>query len=121
MYQYNKKLLGNSQRLRKEMTLEESDIWYRLLKKLPMAVKRQKIFGNYIVDFYIPSKKVVIEIDGVQHLFGEQKSSDEKRDEYFNSLGIKVLRYNNEDVNKRFNVVAENILYYLDLSVEDLK
>ena len=35
--------------------------------------------------------------------------------------GIKVLRYNNEDVNRKFNVVAENILYYLDLSVEDLK
>lgn len=103
------------------MTPEEKDIWYRLLKKLPMTVKRQKIFGSYIVDFYIPSKKIVIEIDGVQHLFGEQRSSDEKRDQYFEGLGIKVLRYNNEDVNRRFNVVAENILYYLDVSVEDLK
>lgn len=121
MYQYNKNLLGNSQRLRKNMTPEEKDIWYRLLKKLPMTVKRQKIFGSYIVDFYIPSKKIVIEIDGVQHLFGEQRSSDEKRDQYFEGLGIKVLRYNNEDVNRRFNVVAENILYYLDVSVEDLK
>ena len=67
MYPYNKKLVANAQTLRKNMTSEERHLWYDFLKKLPMPVKRQKNIENYIVDFYIPQVKTVIEIDGIQH------------------------------------------------------
>ena len=67
MYPYNKKLVANAQTLRKNMTSEERHLWYDFLKKLPMPIKRQKNIENYIVDFYIPQVKTVIEIDGIQH------------------------------------------------------
>ena len=49
------------------MTPEEKHLWYDFLKKLPITVNRQKSIGNYIVDFYISSADLVIEIDGAQH------------------------------------------------------
>ena len=49
------------------MTPEERHLWYDFLKLLPITVNRQKAIGNYIVDFYIHSAKLVIEIDGAQH------------------------------------------------------
>ena len=67
MYPYNKKIVSNAQTLRKNLTSEERHLWYDFLKKLPMPVKRQKNIENYIVDFYIPQVKTVIEIDGIQH------------------------------------------------------
>ena len=64
---YNAKLTSNAKRLRREMTKEERHLWYDFLKQLPLTVHRQKILGNFIVDFYIASCKIVIEIDGSQH------------------------------------------------------
>ena len=65
--QYNEKLVGNSRKLRKAMTKEERHLWYDCLKQLPVTVHRQKVLGQYIVDFYIASRKIVIELDGSQH------------------------------------------------------
>ena len=53
------------------MTPEEKHLWYDFLKRLPMNVRRQHNIENYIVDFYIAEKKIVIEIDGRQHLLPE--------------------------------------------------
>ena len=75
------------------MTPEEKQLWYHLLCRRPVPVKRQKIIGKYIVDFYIPEYKVVIEIDGKQHSYPENRIADAERDEYLSSLEIKVLRY----------------------------
>ena len=63
-YNYNEKLVPNAQALRKNMTPEEKHLWYDFLKRLPVTVNRQKNIGNYIVDFYISSACIVIEIDG---------------------------------------------------------
>ena len=49
------------------MTKEERHLWYDFLKNLPVMVHRQKIIGQYIADFYIAEKKIVIELDGSQH------------------------------------------------------
>ena len=103
------------------MTDEEKKLWYSLLKRLPFAAKRQKILGNYIVDFYIPQTKTVIEVDGIQHEAREDSALDIKRDEYLRSLGIRVLRYPNEAVNSRFNDVANDILEKLGVRASDLK
>jgi very-short-patch-repair endonuclease len=54
---------------------------------------RQRIIGNYIVDFYIKSLGVVIEIDGELH--NEQLEYDTKRDKYLESLGLKIIRFTN--------------------------
>ena len=57
----------NARNLRKSMTPQERRLWYDFLKNLPQTVYRQKIIGNFIVDFYISSCKLVIELDGAQH------------------------------------------------------
>ena len=68
---YNSRLTTISQTLRKEMTPEENKLWYRFLKPLPETVYRQKPIGEYIVDFYVASRKLVIEVDGIQHSSSE--------------------------------------------------
>ena len=80
MLPYNKNIVKNAQTLRKNMTKEEKHLWYDFLKKLPLTVKRQHNIENYIVDFYIASKKIVIELDGEQHGLLENKRADEHRD-----------------------------------------
>ena len=121
MYSYNKKLVPNAQELRKNMTAEERHLWYDFLKKLPIPVKRQKNIENYILDFYIPSAKLAIEIDGRQHKLVENREDDRIRDEFLNSLGITVVRYTNDDIRNRFHAVAKDILNRLGLEYEDLK
>ncbi len=106
----NKRLTVNSRLLRKNMTKEERHLWYDFLKGLPVTVNRQKVIGNYIVDFYIASLKLAIELDGSQHYEDSKVKEDKKRSDYLNSLGIKVLRYSNLDINKRFIYVCEDIL-----------
>ena len=120
-YGYNKKLVKNAQTLRKNMTDEEKKLWYRFLKRLPVTVNRQKNIGKYIVDFFISSKKLVIEIDGSQHEIEENKTADIERDRFLNSLGITVLRYSNVYLNKNFNLVCDDILEHLEISVDELK
>ena len=112
---YNKELTPNSQELRKNMTPEEKHLWYDFLKQLPLTVNKQKVFANYIVDFYIHSAKLVIELDGIQHHSSENVNKDKARDAYLSELGITVLRYDNETVRKNFAYVCEDILTHLGL------
>ena len=91
------------------MTKEERHLWYDFLKQLPIMVHRQKVIGNYIVDFYIASANLVIELDGSQHYNLSGKQTDERRDAYLRSLGLTVLRYSNADVNYSFRAVCEDI------------
>ena len=112
----NSKLTPNARILRKNMTKEERHLWYDFLKSLPVTVNRQKVIGSYIIDFYIASSKIVIEIDGSQHYEDVGMESDKKRDEFLKSLGIRVLRYSNSDVNQRFEGVCEDILNNINTS-----
>ena len=102
------------------MTKEEKRLWYDFLKKLPMTVNRQKNIGNFIVDFYIAQKRIVIEIDGLQHKILQNENADKKRDSELSALGIKVLRYTNEDINRNFEDVCDDILKHLDISARGL-
>ena len=112
----NSKLTGNAKALRKNMTKEERHLWYDFLKTLPITVNRQKVIGKYIVDFYIATSKIVIELDGSQHYEDCGTENDVKRDDFLNSLGIKVLRYYNLDINQRFESVCQDILNNIDTS-----
>ena len=120
MLPYNKKLVQNARTLRKNMTKEEKHLWYDFLKKLPVNVRRQHNIENYIVDFYIAEKKIVIELDGVQHTEKEYALKDKERDEALSRWGITVLRYYNRDINNNFNAVTEDILNRLSLKNSDL-
>ncbi len=101
------------------MTKEERHLWYDFLKTLSITVNRQKVIGNYIVDFYCAQAKVVIELDGSQHYVDEGLKSDALRDAYFAELGIKVLRYSNADVNQQFARVCEDILQKLSVRLSE--
>ena len=120
-YKYNKQLVSNAQNLRKNMTPEEKHLWYDFLKRLPITVNRQKNIGNYIVDFYIASKRIVIELDGSQHGTVENRESDMQRDYDLRRIGITVLRYPNMDINRNFDMVCSDILNKINISVDELK
>ena len=121
MIPYNKKLVDNARVLRKNMTPEEKHLWYDLLKRLPYNVRRQHNIENYIVDFYIAEKKIVIEIDGIQHGSYEHQQKDKDRDLELSKWEITVLRYSNESIRREFNWVASDILAHLGLRFADLK
>ena len=87
-------------KMRKNMTDEEKKVWFQILKGRVPKFHRQRIIGNYIVDFYCPKLKLIIEIDGYQHFYEENKEYDQKRTEYLENLGFYVLRFENTEVNK---------------------
>ncbi|MBR2431787.1 MAG: DUF559 domain-containing protein, partial [Clostridia bacterium] len=107
--------------LRKHMTPEEKHLWYDFLKRLPITVNKQKVIGNYIVDFLIASKRLVIEVDGAQHQKSDNEERDRQRDEALLHMGFRVLRYTNKDINTNFKVVCEDILSHLGLSAKDIQ
>ena len=118
---HNKKLVKNAQTLRKNMPDEEKHLWYDFLKKLPFTVNRQKNIGNYIVDFYINSKNVVIELDGSQHLSEEHEISDKKRDAELNKLGIRVIRYTKDDIKKHFYEVCTELSEVFGINTQNIE
>ena len=98
-----------AQELRKNMTLEERILWYQYLKEYPIQWNRQKVFGEYIVDFYCKKVKLVVELDGSQHYEAEQLTYDAKRTEYLNACGLTVLRFTNTDIKTNLSGVCEAI------------
>jgi very-short-patch-repair endonuclease len=109
--------------MRKNMTDEEKKVWYQILKGHIPKFHRQRIIGNYIVDFYCPKLKLIIEIDGYQHFEERQLACDAERTEYLEKLGLYVLRFENTEVNKEFEdvkYVIENVCKALERGVEVL-
>ena len=121
MIPYNKRLVSNARTLRKNMTPEEKHLWYDFFKRLPFNVRRQHNIENYIVDFYIAEKKIVVEVDGRQHRLSEHQEADRKRDADLAAWGISVLRYSNDNINNNFNSVVSDILEKLGLDFSNLK
>ncbi len=115
IYKYDKSLVSTAQTLRKNMTKEEKHLWYDFLKKLSVTVNRQKNIGSYIVDFYISSHRIVIELDGSQHGEPEHREQDRERDDTLYKLGITVLRYTNMQIKQNFRGVCLDILGHLGL------
>ena len=114
-FNYYSKLKSRSQDLRKNMTKEERKLWYDCLRKLPIDFHRQKMIGNYILDFYCAAHKIAIEVDGSQHYESDALDYDIKRTEYLNRIGITVLRYSNHDINTNFDGVCNDIMRKLKL------
>ena len=111
MLPYNAKLKSFSRELRNNMTDAEKLLWSKIRRKQLKNLQfyRQKIIGNYIVDFYCPKAKLVIELDGGQHHSEIGKESDEYRDDYLSQMELKVLRFSNAEVFNDLNAVLEEI------------
>ena len=105
---------SNRQALRKTETDAEKKLWSRLRNKSFQGLKffRQAGIGNYIADFYCPSQKVVIEVDGSQH-FEHNQEYDILRSVYFNELGIRVVRFNNIDVLMNIDEVLQYLYTFI--------
>ena len=95
------------------MTKEERHLWYDFLKSYPVKFRRQEIFGKYIADFYSPSAKLVIELDGSQHYEDKAMADDADRTAYLKKYGVRVIRIPNNMIHQKFREVCE----YIDYSV----
>ncbi|MDQ5971132.1 MAG: hypothetical protein QG566_78 [Patescibacteria group bacterium] len=111
---YNKsKNLGKRLFLRRNQTLQEIILWARLRRgQTGYKFKRQYSVGPYVLDFYCSIKKLAIEIDGSQHI--ENKEYDKERTKFLNNLGIRVLRFWNNEVNANIDGVVDKIMRELD-------
>ncbi len=104
---FNTKLKERAKELRKAGNLSEVLFWNQVKNKqfLGLDFDRQKIIGNYIVDFYCKNLGVVVEIDGVSH--DEKVEYDKQRDDYFKNLGLKVIHILDSDVKNNLSGVME--------------
>ncbi|MBK2094175.1 endonuclease domain-containing protein [Francisella philomiragia] len=102
---YNPKLKQRARELRKAGNLSEVLFWNIVKSKkfLSLNFHRQKIIGNYIVDFYCPAYRLVIEIDGSSH--NDKEEYDSIRDEYLNSLDLKVIHILDKDIKTNLECV----------------
>ena len=93
------------------MTDAERLVWSRIRRKQlkGLQVYRQRIIGNYIVDFYCPKAKLVVELDGGQHFTEEGLKKDAVRDVWINNQGFTVLRFSDEEVLSNLDGVLEKI------------
>ena len=111
MFPYKKNLKEFSRELRKNMTFAENLHWSKIRRKQLKRYQfyRQKIIGDYIVDFYCPKAKLVIELDGGQHYANNGKGKDRVRDNYLVNIGLKVLRFSDKEIFESLNAVLEKI------------
>ena len=103
-------IIIKAKRLRKNMTKQERNLWYDFLRNRPEKWYKQKVIGNYIVDFCCDAFKIIIELDGSQHYEEKAIEYDNKRSKYLENMGYKVIRFINTDVDYRFDSVCESIM-----------
>ena len=106
---YNHKNMEYARTLRKEMTPWERKLWYCYLNKYPFRFYRQKPIGKYIADFYCPKAELIIELDGGGHYYPAAQAQDTVRTKELESLGIKVIRFCNLDIDRNFRGVCVEI------------
>ncbi len=110
---HNKDLVPDAKELRLNMTKQERHLWYDFLRDYPVKFLRQKVFGYYILDFYCAKAKLVIEIDGVQHLSPDNMKYDAQRTAFLKQYDLKVVRFSNGNIDNRFDEACS----YIDLLV----
>ncbi|MFN0256023.1 endonuclease domain-containing protein [Pedobacter ureilyticus] len=110
---YNPKLKERAKALRYAENLPEVLFWIQVTKNQfhGLDFDRQRVIGNYIVDFYVRQLSLVIEIDGASHDF--DGDYDERREQYLISLGLKVYRITVVDVLKNMDFVLIGLENYI--------
>lgn len=116
---YNNKILRDRRRdLRNNQTEEEKIIWAKLKNSQFKGLKfvRQYSVGPYILDFYCPTLRLAIELDGNQHKDKENQLYDKDRNEYLETIDIKTIRFWNHDITKNISGVLEKISEFTESS-----
>lgn len=110
---YNPKLKPLLQGKRKAGILSEVIFWKQVRARIFHRIDfdRQRIIGNYIVDFYVKTLGLVIEIDGWSH--EGKEVDDEVRQKYLESLGLKIFRITDFDVRHNLSVVMKDLEYFI--------
>ena len=118
MLPYNKKLQPFARHLRNNMTDAERLVWSKGRRKQICNAQfyRQKNIGSYIVDFYCPAGKLVVENEGGQHYEKDNMKKDQERDLYLKKLDFTVMRFSDMDVLKNIDGVVERIYEHLKSS-----
>lgn len=96
-------MTGISQILRKNATKEERHLWYDFLKSYPIQFNRQKVTGDYVVDFYCSKANLVIELDGSQHYENAGLKYEEIRTAYLNDWGRHQMKYKQVSIHGKTN------------------
>ena len=109
----NKELLGYARNNRKACNLAEVAFWIQVNKKKfhGLDFDRQKVIGNYIVDFFVKKLGLVVEIDGGSH--NEKADYDTQRDKYLEGLGLKVFHTTDFDVLQHVNIMLEDLRKFI--------
>ena len=102
--------LEGAKELRREMTPAEKILWTHVKanKLNGQHFRRQQIVHGYFADFYCHQHELIVEVDGGIH--ESQKEYDAEREEYLNSLGLRVIRFTNDEITKNLNGVLQKIV-----------
>ncbi len=112
---YNKELTAKARELRRNQTIHEIKLWNYILRVKQLEgykFLRQKPILNFIVDFYCSKLLLVIELDGVIHDY--RISYDNQRDAEIIDLGIKIIRFKNNDIENNIDKVRFKLLDEID-------
>jgi very-short-patch-repair endonuclease len=107
---YQHASIGKAKAFRKNMTDTEQKLWSQVRgNQLGCYFRRQVPIGKYIVDFMCRRKKLIIEVDGIQHSTANGLNRDQQRDKFLKSKGYSVLRFNNSEVSTNIDGVVDII------------
>jgi very-short-patch-repair endonuclease len=101
------------------MTPAEKKLWYQCLRTFKHRVLRQRPIHHFIVDFYCPSLKLVIEVDGDSHFNENAQSYDEARSQILEGYGLQVLRFTNQEIACDFEAVCRAIANFCALQEQN--
>ena len=121
MLRKHKSIVPTAKILRKNMTKEESHLWYDFLRTYPVRFSRQKVLGKYIADFYCAEAKLIIELDGSGHYTDDGRQYDEERTAFLQAYGITVIRITNREIHQNFRGVCEYIEQLVKQSLSQLR
>lgn len=113
-YKKQNKRFARENRKARNATPQEGILWHTYLKSCPVNFARQYRVENYILDFYAPSIKLAIEVDGGQHYEDKGMAYDVDRTRVLEALGITVLRFTNLDIDKRLKETTDYIAYHIE-------
>ena len=100
--------LERAKELRREMTPAEKLLWQEIrANKLGVRFRRQQVIQGFIVDFYCHKAGLVVEVDGDVHDL--QKEEDERREKVLSVLGLRIVRFRNEEVLRELSAVVGKI------------
>ena len=112
-FPYNPNNLEKAKMMRRNPTQAEKKLWDEFLSRHDYKFYRQRPIDHFIADFYCSKADLIIEVDGDVHLSDASKEYDRMRTELFNTYGLKVIRFSNEEVINSFKNVCQKINEYL--------